>query len=88
MPMGLPVLLEFDEEQAETVAIVAGERPGEEVLRRVGEVAHAAVADVLEKRGFVEEPQDERGVIHGEPAEHEAVGVDYHHGIGPPFVGL
>ena len=51
---------------------------------RVGEVADAAVADVLEKRRFVEEAEDERRVLHGEATEHEAVGLEHNHGGPPP----
>src|SRR5512137_2660130 len=77
-------VLELDEEQSEPVAVVARDRARQDVLLRVGEDADAAVADVLEERGLVEQAQDEGAVIRGEATEHQAVGFKDNHVEAPP----
>jgi len=67
-------------QQAMAVARVAVDRTVEDVAHRAVEIAHAAVADVVEEGRFVEQLQDEAGIVGREFAQLQAFGLDRGHG--------
>jgi hypothetical protein len=71
--------LAFDAHEAVSVARVAGDGSVGNVLARVVEGPHAAVADVAQERGLVDEPEDEFAIVSGELAERQPRGLEHGH---------
>jgi len=62
--------------QSETVHVVHRHRPFAQVAIGVVDVAHAAIADVLEERRLVQQLDDARRIVEHEAPQREALGLE------------
>ena len=79
MPTSTPSVLADDAHQPVAVERVTGDRTVRDVAARVVERAHAAIADVAQEGGLVDQPQHESGVVRGELAQQQPPGLDRGH---------
>ena len=79
MPMSVCRLLQLHAIQAKSKCFVTPDRSLQHVVTRIVERPDAFVADELEERRLVQEPEYEFSIVEGEPAQNQARRFDYDH---------
>src|SRR5262249_16201583 len=82
-PNGLGRCFGFDHIEAEPVPCIHCHRPVLDIAPRVLERPHVLVTDVADPCGLVHEPEHERRIAPGEPANAEPFGLGYLQGRCP-----